>query len=193
MSVAVRRYKPKVITFWSNKNTNVDRLNEDLKNAPWHIGEIFDSADDHNKYWKMLFEKVLQEHIPVKRKRVRERDIPYMNLEWKKAIRMTSKYAQIYSKHRTPENWDMKRKWRNIATRERRKEIKAYWRKLSDNRKQNRKEFFQVFRPFLTNKDKVNVNINIDINGTIETDQIKITARRIGKLFLDYSYGCRKK
>ena len=45
-----------------------------------------------------LFEKILQEHTPLKKMRVREKDIPYMNPEWKRAIRKRRKYAQKYSK-----------------------------------------------------------------------------------------------
>ena len=41
MAASVRHYKPKVITFRSDKNTNVNQLNEDLRNAPWHSGEIY--------------------------------------------------------------------------------------------------------------------------------------------------------
>ena len=72
-------------------------------------------------------------HIPERKMRVREKYIPYMNSEWKKAIRMKRKYAQKYAKHRTPENWELKRVWRNIATNERRKAIKAYWKKKADD------------------------------------------------------------
>ena len=94
---------------------------------------IHDTVYDHYIHWKMLFGKMLQDHIPERKMRVREKDIPYVNSEWRKGIKMKRKYAQKYAKHRTPENWELKRVWRNIATNERRKAIKAYWKKKADD------------------------------------------------------------
>ena len=76
MKVLIRRYQPKVLTFRSSKNTNIDYLNEDIANASWHLGETFDMVDDHYSYWKKLFEKVLQEHTPLKKMKVREKRYP---------------------------------------------------------------------------------------------------------------------
>ena len=58
----------------------------------------------------------MDEHMPQKRMTVRETDVPYMTTEWKQAIRNKRKYAQIYAKSRTPENWENKRKWRTFVT-----------------------------------------------------------------------------
>ena len=103
MKVLIWRYRPKVITFRSSKNTNTNYLNEDIANAPWHLGKTFDTVDNHYSYWKK-FEKILWEHTPLKKMRVREKDVPYMNPGWKRAIRKKRKYAQTYSKDWTPEN-----------------------------------------------------------------------------------------
>ena len=36
--------------------------------------------------------------MPVKKMRVRKKDVPYMNAEWKEAIRKKRKYAKKFSK-----------------------------------------------------------------------------------------------
>lgn len=77
--------------------------------------------DDQYDYWKGLFESVVDQHAPTKKKRVREKDIPYMTPEWKQAIRDKRKFAVQFAKDRSLENFELKRKYRNIATRERRK------------------------------------------------------------------------
>ena len=77
----------------------------------------------------------------MRKKRVRERDVCFMSKEWKAAIRNKRKYAIQFVKDRTPENFELKKKYRNIATRERRKALTAYWYKYA-------------FRPFLNNKTK---------------------------------------
>ena len=94
--------------------------------------------DNKYNYWNALFESTVNEHAPVRRKRVREKELPYMTSTWKKAIRNKRKYAIQFAKNRTPENMELKRTYRNIATRERRKAIMEYWfTKSEDNFRQN--------------------------------------------------------
>ena len=62
----------------------------------------------------------------MRKKRVRERDVCFMSKEWEAAIRNKRKYAIQFVKDRTPENFELKKKYRNIATRERRKALTAY-------------------------------------------------------------------
>lgn len=60
--------------------------------------------------------------------RVRSQDFPYMNKEWKNAIRAKRRAAKKHAKKQTRENWEAKRKARNEATRLRRKAIREYWK-----------------------------------------------------------------
>ncbi len=64
----------KVITFRSLKNTDIELLNRDFLNAPWHVADIFNDIDDKYDYWSGLFESVVDTHAPMKRKNVREKD-----------------------------------------------------------------------------------------------------------------------
>ena len=66
-----------------------------------------------------------------------------MTPEWKKAIRDKRKFAIQFAKDRSLENFELKRKYRNIATWERRKAIKAYWKRKSEELKSKPSEFFQ--------------------------------------------------
>ena len=65
----------------------MDQLNEDLVRAPWIVGETFDAIDDQCDAWKTIFERVLDKHMPEKKMRVRQKDVPYMTDDWKMAIR----------------------------------------------------------------------------------------------------------
>lgn len=60
----------------------------DVDSAPWHVANISDSLDDQYSYWNTLLSQALDDHAPVKRMRVRSKDVPYMNSDWKRAIRM---------------------------------------------------------------------------------------------------------
>ena len=86
------------------KKIDEDSFREDLRTAPWHVGCIFDSIDDQCFYWDSLLKYILDDHAPIKRKRVRKNDVPYMNVEWKEAIRKKRKYAKKFSKNPAQEN-----------------------------------------------------------------------------------------
>lgn len=73
-----------------------------------------------------------------------------MTTEFETSERMPNSYA----KSRTPENWENKRKWRNIVTKERRKAIKEHWRLKTEEMAIKLRQFFQTFKPFISNKCK---------------------------------------
>ena len=92
------------------------QLNEDLANTPWTVGETLNAIVDQYDAWKTIFESVLDKYTPKKKMRVRQKDVPHMTEEWQMAIRNKRKYAQLFAQNRTRENWELKRKWRNLAT-----------------------------------------------------------------------------
>ena len=60
------------------KTTDFDNFNKDLIDAPWHVGEIFDDLDD--AYDSMIGD-IANEHAPMRKKRVCERDVCFMSKE----------------------------------------------------------------------------------------------------------------
>ena len=51
----------------------------------------FNDIDDRVDYWNGLITYVVDAHVALRKKRVREIDVPYMTLEWKNAIRRKRK------------------------------------------------------------------------------------------------------
>lgn len=92
------------------------------------MGEIFYMIDDKTSFLETLLSSIVDKHLPEKRMRVRSQDFPYMNKEWKNAIRAKRRAAKKHPKKQTRENWEAKRKARNEATRLRRKAIREYWK-----------------------------------------------------------------
>ena len=170
-------YESKVLTVRSYKDLNEKELQMDLDMAPWHVSSIFDSIDDQYSYWHTLLTSIVNDHVPLKKMRVRAMDVPYMTLEWKKAIRKKRRFARRYARNPTEENRDLVKTWRNAATRWRRRAIKEYWKEKADDLKTNPKNFYSVFKPFLHSKSKKceKTLLNLDIEGVIERDQRKIT------------------
>ena len=115
---SVSQYKPRTILFRSMKKLDAKKFNEDISNAPWYVGETYETLDEQYHHWETLVGTIMDEHMPKKRVRVRKTDVLYMTTDWGQAIRNKRKYAQVYAKSRTPEKWENKR-GRNIATKER--------------------------------------------------------------------------
>ena len=107
---------------------------------------------------------------------MRSKNTPYMTSEWKNATRKKRKYSRRFAKNPTQENLQLKKKWRNIATKLRKRSIKHYWKLKTDNANNNPSEFYKVFKPFLDSKAKAmdsNV-ISLEINGQITKDHTEV-------------------
>ena len=173
----VKPQKGKIIKFRSFKHFDEEKYKDDLMQAPWHVGEIFDTADDKTSFLETLLSSIVDEHLPEKKMRVRSQDVPYMTNEWKKAIRAKRRAAKKYLKEQNRENWEAKRKARNEATRLRRKAIREYWKDQTTKLKSKPGDFYKTFMPFLSDKrNKGTTNeLSLNIDGAISHDQSKIS------------------
>jgi hypothetical protein len=154
MTESAIHHPSNIISYRSLKNINEDNFRQDLQSAPWHVAEIFDSVDDQYHYWISMFNTILHDHAPIKKMKVRVKDVPYMTTEWKCAIRKKRRYAKIYASNPTSENYREKNKWRNIATKLRCKAIKEYWNEKTADLNNNPREFYKVFKPFIDTKSQ---------------------------------------
>ena len=69
--------------------------------------------------------------------------------EWKEAIKKKKKYAKLFARNRTVENFKLKTKWRHIATTCKRKAIRKYWSTVSTELGKNPRKYYDTFKPFL--------------------------------------------
>ncbi|XP_048586210.1 uncharacterized protein LOC125568304 [Nematostella vectensis] len=153
-----------------------------LNVAPWHVGDIFDDVDDKVYFWSSLFQSITEKDAPMKRMKVRDKDVPFMTSEWEQAIRAKRKATSKFLKNKTPENWENKRAARNEATRQRRIAIKHYWRKQCEHLKEKPREFFKTFKPFLSSKNTTRdneIHLN-DVDGTLVKDQSRVAEILVG-------------
>ena len=100
-----------------------------------------------------------------------------MAKDWKEAMKKKRKYAKLFSKNRSVENFELKKKWRNIATSCRRKAIREYWSKISVDLGRNPWKYYNTFKPFLGKEKTVNSNKHINIKTEVnhlETEQKKV-------------------
>lgn len=76
-------YKIKMIIFRQIKKIDFEEFNRDLIDVLWYVGDIFSNSDEKYDYWRVLFELIVDKYVFMKKKRVREKDILYMMVEWK--------------------------------------------------------------------------------------------------------------
>jgi hypothetical protein len=48
------------------KKLDVKEFNEDIHNAPWSVGETYDTLDDQYDYWETLLATIMDEHATEK-------------------------------------------------------------------------------------------------------------------------------
>ncbi|PFX31704.1 Retrovirus-related Pol polyprotein [Stylophora pistillata] len=137
---------------------------------------MFDSLDNQYSYWNLLMNQVLDDHAHLKRMKVRARDVPYMNCNWKKAIRMKKRYAKKYTACPTEDNLKQMKKWRNEATKLRRKAMKEYWKRKAEDFRTKPREFYKAFKPFLDTRARgiYSKFINLEVNGIYERNQATV-------------------
>ena len=172
----VKPQQDKIVKFRSSREFDAEKYKSDLIQAPWHVSEIFDTVDDKASFLGTLLSGIVDTHLPMKKMRVRAKDVPYMTKEWKSAIRAKRKAARKYLKDQSRENWEAKRLARNEATRLRRKAIREYWKDQSAKLMCKPSDYYKTFMPFLSDKRKSETkDLSLNIEGTVCRDQPKIS------------------
>ena len=168
-----------MITSRSYKNFDDEKFTQDLSEAPWHVGEVFDDLEDHVYYSNTLMANIIDENLPLKM-RVRAKDVPYMTTNWKNTIRAKRRALATYQNDKSDSNWDALRIWRNEATRQRRIAIKSYairsyWKSKSDRLKEKPTDFYRTFMPFLgSNARARSTEFNIKVGNEIVKNPDKV-------------------
>ena len=116
----------------------------------------------------------------LKKMRGRDKDVPYMTTGWKQAIRAKRRATIKYKNHSTQENWENKK---NAEMRPLGKDVWHIEERKADDLKENPRDFFKTFRPFLSTKGhKGDIEIHLRTDGdVVEKDQSRVT-----DLFADY-------
>ena len=114
----------KVIESRSMKQFNQDAFLADLATTSWDTAFIFDNIYDVCAHWSTLFNAIVEKHATVIKKRVRSNQLPWINVEIKKAMRLRNKLYKKYRRHPTEDTWEHYRLQRNLVTKLKRVAIK---------------------------------------------------------------------
>ena len=122
-----------------------------------------------------VFRLVLDKHAPLKVKKVRGNQGPFMTKELSKAIMNKSKIRNKYQKWPSRENFLALKEAKKFCNKLTKSVKKAYFRKVTGKGFVNNKAFWNTVKPFLTNKGFLtNETIAIENKGKIATDKSKL-------------------
>ncbi len=85
LNISLPRTTSRKVTYRSFKHFDPVAFGNDLRQAPFQVGEVLD-IDDHMAFFQDLFLTILNKHAPFKTKVIRSKQVPHMTKEWKSAI-----------------------------------------------------------------------------------------------------------
>ena len=125
---------------------SLKNFDQDL-HVPFHVMEVFDDIDDKQYVFESLYLDILNEYAPQKQAHIRGNQIPFMNEQWRKAIRHRNKLWKKFTHQRTDANYTEYKKQRNKCTSIRRKAIKDHFK--TSQRPTIGRVFWEAYRPFM--------------------------------------------
>ena len=147
--VATRKYnrarsnnsRYNAISYRDIKNLDKDAFVESLETAPWDCAFVFDDINDIVDAWYKILKAVVNEHLPLKQKRVKRRNQPkWFNANILKEIRTRDNSLKKARKSNLERDWDLyKRANNNVSSLIRRTKQAYFKNKISENKNNTRK------------------------------------------------------
>ena len=103
-----------------------------------------------------------------------------------KSVEREKEYAIKFDKDRTAENFELKRKYRKIPTKERRRAIREYWHTKSKQLNIKPQDFYNIFKPFISDKTKTSTTICLKDDGNNVVKDQKEVAEMLATYFTEH-------
>ena len=147
----VPKHKSTTIYYRSFRHFDETTFLTDLSSVPYHIVEVFDDIDDSYWAWHTLTMEIVNEHAPIKQRKIKGYRSPFMNGELRRAINVKRMLKRKFDKCNSKINWRKYREQRNIVTKLRKKSVKVYVQSKCDSNS-NPKDFWTVVKPMISNR-----------------------------------------
>ena len=175
MRMYFKKAKPKIVTYRCYKNFNEENFRMELRNN-------LDIEQLEYKYFEEIFLRTLDKHAPIKEKRLRSNEAPFMNKILKKSIMIRTRLRNKFLNNRTEENWANYKKQINYCLSLSKKEKKEYYNNLNVTLITDNRKFWNTVQPLFSDKIKKSQNIVLIENNTTITDEKEI-ANKINNFF----------
>ena len=168
--------KPKEIAYRDYKKFDRDVFRKELK-------EQLNSDNNFGNY--AYFEKtyldVLDKHAPMKKKRIRANQVPYMTKALRKAIMTRSMLENRFHKYKTDDSQRAFKRQRNYCNRLYKKERKKYYYSLDPKFVTDNRQFWRNMKPFFSDKSTGKEKITL-----VEGDQIITDDKEVAQTMNDF-------
>ena len=108
--------KNREVTYRTYKTLNADALRNDIDQIPFSVCNIFDDVDDSYWAFNKLLREIVDEHVPIKRRRTRKHEAPFLNTVYRKMLRKKATCWHSYLKAKSNAYWERYRCARNRCT-----------------------------------------------------------------------------
>ena len=172
MTVSVMRscfpkHTPTLVKYRNYKNFMKENFRNELQ---YKLLALNDDAKFED--FETIFMNILNKHAPMKEKRIRANNSPFMNKTMSKAIMTKSRLKNKFLKNPTEENKVNYNKQRNYCVNLLRKIKKNYYANLDINNVTDNKKFWSTVKPFFSDKSTTGKNITlIDGDNIISTEK----------------------
>ena len=164
---------PKTINYRSYKQFNPENFRKDLQYVPFSVCDSFENPDDIQWAHNLLIKEILDEHAPMKSKKVRPFTPPFMNNALRKSIMTKTRLRNRFMKIKKKSDWEIYRLQRNKTTKIRRSSIKKYFEERCDGGPKNI-HFYKTIKPFLSAKHHISTTLMIQNDRDLLTDPIEV-------------------
>ena len=153
------KLSPRFSTYCDMRNFNSDSFCRDLSQVPWSICEIFNDINDCYYAWYTLFMEIANEHAPIRTKKCKKRQVPWMNLEIKELMRQRDLIRRTASKQKKEIYFKLYKCLRNHLTSELRKAKREYFYYLLPDKSPTPQTFWNNVKQLLPSNCQKNTSI----------------------------------
>ena len=165
---------PKTMFYRSYKHFNETKYQQDLMYAPFHVAEIFDNIDDVYWFQENLLKSIINENVPLKKRIVRNSQLPYMNSRLRREINYKNMLRRKFLRCKTTNNWERYRVHRNYVVKLRKLSMQNYM-KAKCNVGSDSQAFWRTVGPLISDKRKqTNDNLSLVENDDIVNNKMKM-------------------
>ena len=141
------RLNPKTLYYRNFKKFDEKSFLNELKET--NFGLPLHDSNENYRFITDTFIKIVERHVPLKKRFFKGNQAPFMNKELRKAIYTRSRLRNNFCKNPTKENGKKYKIQRNKCVSLRRKSIKKYFKNISKDCVVSNKKFWSMMKPFL--------------------------------------------
>ena len=160
------------------KNSPIERHYRDYKHWTKFKNDLNKKLSEgiaNYESFEIIFIEVLKKHAPLRKKFLRDNHAPCITKILRKAFTHRSHLETKYLKTKTQTNLKLYKKHKNFCSKLYKRERRKYYESLDVKNVLNSKEFWKMMRPFLSDKNTVLLQISIEKNNQIISDDFDLS------------------